>query len=133
MPGLYNGSPVNIQDEMDEREELAAEARGLAEATLAKAFNGWVELDGFSVEKAYLYGAFLCALTLEASFDANGVRFRFPVLAENGAGDDARTWISYEQLLPDMDTATSRREVKWLADRLRNLAALCDKLTEEAK
>lgn len=106
---------------MDEREELAAEACGLAEATLGKSFNGWVELDGFSVEKAYLYGAFLCALTLEASFDANGVRFRFPVLAENGAGDDALRLISFETML-------DAGETRFLAQRLTDLSDLCDRL-----
>lgn len=80
-----------------------------------------------ALNEVYFYGLVYASLTMDIRFDVQGARLRMPALLEVGEADAGSRLISYEGLLPFMDRPVSKQEAKWLADRLRGLAAICDK------
>lgn len=75
----------------------------------------------------YVYGVVYCAITTEASFELQGAVLQFPALEQAGAMEHISRLISYETLLPFLNSDVTETQARALAVRLRGLADLCDR------
>lgn len=100
----------------DELDEAAKQARHVAEA-----------IAGSSRDDAdYIYAVVYAALTTEASVELQGIILQFPACEDAGAVVQASRLISWETLLPFLNSDVTPAQAKMLADRLRGLADICD-------
>jgi hypothetical protein len=105
----------------DELDEAAKQARQVVES-----------ISGLSRDDAdYVYAVVYAALTTEASIELQGIMLQFPACEDAGAIAQASRLISWETLLPFLNSDVTPAQAQMLADRLRGLADICETFAGE--